>query len=104
MKGAVWGATMERARMKLWEIVEEYELIGIKTIKRVNNSSSTWVEFENGDIWRAVRSFESSRGIKVNVSYVDYTIPKDFVNVVIEHCTVAPPFQAINYYWTREDD
>ena len=104
MKGAVWGTTMERARMQLWQIAEEYELIGIKIIKKVNSSSSAWIKFENGDIWQAVKSSESSRGIKVNVSYIDYAIPEEFVNVVIKPCTMVPPFQAINYYWTREDD
>ena len=33
-----------------------------------------WIEFSNGDIWRAVSARESARGNKVNVSYIDRKI------------------------------
>ena len=101
MKGAVWGATMERARLKLWKIVEDYEKIGIKPIKRVNSISSAWVEFDNGDYWKAIGAHDSARGNSINISYIDHAISEDVVNCIIKPCTKAYPFQAINYYWTE---
>ena len=101
MRGAVWGATMQRARVKLQQIIEEYELIGIKLTKQVNSLSSAWAEFENGDIWKAVSASDSARGNKINVSYIDRAISEDIVNKIIKPCTIAHPFQAIHYYWTE---
>lgn len=101
MKGAVWGATMKRARLKLWKIVEDYEKIGIKPIRKVNSITSAWVEFDNGDYWVAVNANDSSRGKSINISYIDYDISEEVVNRIIKPCTKAYPFQAVNYYWTE---
>ena len=101
MKGAVWGVTMERARLKLWKIVEDYEEMGIKPVKKVNNMVSTWVEFDNGDHWKAIAAYDSARGNSINISYIDYDIPEKVVNCIIKPCTKAYPFQAINYYWAE---
>ena len=87
--------------LKLWKIVEDYEKIGIKPIKKVNSSSSAWVEFDNGDYWKAIGAHDSARGNSINISYIDHAISEDVVNCIIKPCTKAYPFQAINYYWTE---
>ena len=101
MRGAVWGSTFEVARQKLQQIVEDYKRIGIRTIRYVNCSSATFAEFENGDIWKALRASDSSRGSKINVSYIDYNISEEVINTIIKPSTIAYPFQAIHYYWTE---
>ena len=99
MKGVVWGATSQTANDKLDQIIKDYRLYRIKpkTIRKSKNGYS--VEFENGDIWRAIKACESTRGIRTNVSYIDRMISPMFVDEIIKPCTTACPFQAFHYYW-----
>jgi hypothetical protein len=104
MRGTVWGVTRERARLKLWEIVEDYERMGIKPIRKVDSMSSSFVEFDNGDYWVAIKASENQRGRRSNISYIDYAIPEDIINTIIKPATTALPFQAIRYYWAEGID
>lgn len=109
MKGLVWGFTFEAGKEKLREIKSRYEMMGIFVIKEVETKYEFYLIFSNGDNWRCVRASENSRGCKANISYVDRRIDPMFVDVVIRHCTCAPPYNAIAYYgepleWPKEDD
>ena len=104
MIGVVWGSTFKIASLKLNEIVEQYTLYRIPPTRLVKTKYNHWVEFENGDIWRACSAHESSRGIKSNVAYIDQMISPIFVDTVIKPCTTSLPFQAIHYYWPGEDE
>ena len=104
MRGTVWGITRERARLKLWEIVEDYERMGIKPIRKVDSMSSSFVEFDNGDYWVAIKASENQRGRRSNISYIDYAIPEAIINTIIKPATIALPFQAIRYYWAERDE
>ena len=104
MKGVVWGSTFKIASKKLNEIIENYNLYRIPTKHIVKSKYNYYVTFENGDIWRACSSRESSRGVRANVSYIDQMISPIFVDTVIKPCTIAYPFQAVHYYWPGEDE
>ena len=98
MKGTVWGSTFQIASNKLEEIIEQYITYRIPAKRVVKNKYNFWVEFENGDIWRACTAKESMRGVRTNVAYIDHMISPIFIDTVIKHCTTALPFQATHYY------
>ena len=104
MRGVVWGSTFQIAIRKLDEIIEQYKRCQILP-KRINKSKYNYfVEFENGDVWRACSQRESMRGIRSNIAYIDQMINPIFVDTVIKPCTTALPFQAIHYYQPKNDE
>ena len=109
MKGIVWGHTFQTAKEKLMEIQENYERYRIPVTRIKNSPYEYWIEFSNGDVWRAVSARESARGNKVNVSYIDRKIDPLFIDVIIRPCTIAFPYQAFRYYgepnyWVEEEN
>ena len=98
MKGMVWYYTYEDGLDQLQKIKIDYERMNIKTVKERFSRFGTFIEFENGDCWKMVSGTESSRGNRINVSYIDRRIDKDIVQCIIQHCTTAYPFQAFRYY------
>lgn len=98
MKGCIWGYTLESSIEKLKEIEERYNQIGIQSKRKVKSINNNFIEFSNGDIWKAVCCLESHRGQRVNISYVDRRIDSLFINTIIDHCTTAMPYNAIRYY------
>ena len=79
MKGIVWGRFYVHAAEKLEEVINDYLKAGIKVIKRANSKGVSHVRFSNDDYWEALGMTESARGRCVNVSYIENTIPDDFV-------------------------
>ena len=98
MKGLIWGSTIISAKEKLAEIENRYELMGIPVISKRENAHDIQIIFKNGDIWKAIQAYESARGHRVNISYVDRKIDPEFVDVIIRHCTTALPYNSITYY------
>ncbi len=103
MRGLVWGFTFSDGRNKLEEIEQNYNYIGIKTIRKINSKNNCLVEFDNGDMWRVARYSESSRGLRANISYVDIRIDPEFVMTVVKHSTYLPPYNAIHYFYPPRD-
>ena len=100
MKGIVWGLTFDSAVSKLEEIEAYYKrYYTARPTRRIRSKYEYIIEYDNGDIWRAVSARESSRGMKCNVSYIDARISEEFINCVIKPCTIAGPYHAINYYY-----
>jgi hypothetical protein len=98
MKGIVWGVDRPACGSRLDTLITEYELFWNIKPKKIKQSQQTYeVEFENGDIWRAVVISECARGRKCNISLVDERIPYELIPI-IESCTTCPPYHAINYY------
>lgn len=98
MKGIIWGLDRPACGGRLDTLITEYELYWNIKPKQIRQSSQEyWVEFENGDMWRAVVIAENARGRKCNISLVDERIPYEFMPI-IESCTICHPFNAINYY------
>ena len=99
MKAIVWGSTFQSASRKLDEIEEQYKRYETTPLltKRKNNRRHELV-FANGDYWMACTAKESARALKCNISYIDARIDKDFVDLVIKHCTTLGPYTATHYY------
>ena len=104
MRGAVWGATFQTAIKKLDSVIEDYIMCRINPKQITKTKNNYWVEFENGDIWRACAARESALGIRTNVAYIDHMISPIFVDEVIKPHLTAYPFQAFHYYWPEEDN
>lgn len=98
MKGMVWYYTYEDGVKQLKQIQNNYDRMKIKTIRERLSRFGSFIEFENGDIWKLASGTESSKGNKINVSYIDRRIERDAVRCIIEPCTMAYPFQAFRYY------
>lgn len=100
MIGIVWGKTKARADNKLAQIVENYNWKGIKPVKIKNsNYISNFVEFDNGDTWKAVYASENARGNKCNISYIDKGIDIETIQTIIYPSTCCQPFQAFKFFW-----
>lgn len=98
MKGIIWYNNRSRGEEKINEIINRYDIMGIRIIKELNSKNNSFVIFENGDIWRLVDITESAKGQKCNISFIEQGIKKDFINIIIKPCTTALPFTAYNYY------
>ena len=100
MRAIVWGTTFERASKKLDEIEEEYKRYRTaKLIKKTKTKNQHILEFDNKDYWIAKSARESARGSRCNISYIEATIPLEFIDTVIKHCTSAGPYQAFKYFY-----
>lgn len=98
MKGMVWYYTYEDGLKQLQRIKTDYERMQIEVVRERFSRFGTFIDFENGDTWKMASGIESSRGNRINVSYIDRRIDKDMVQCLIQHCTTAQPFQAFRYY------
>lgn len=104
MKGIVWGATFESAKKKLKEIEKQYKIYKRAEIINKRESKGIYeIEYSNGDHWKAVKCHECSRGCRANVSYIDNQINTELIQCIILPCTTAAPYNAIQYYWGKED-
>lgn len=111
MRGIVWAYLTDDANEKLLEIEEQYARMDIKPVRRVmSRANGSWMQFDNGDVWKVVRASDSRRGNSVNVSYIDRRISQEVINTIIKPATKAMPYQAFRFYlpssydWTREDE
>lgn len=111
MRGIIWAYLTDDANEKLLEIEEQYARIDVKPVRRVvSNTTGSWMQFDNGDIWKVVRASDSGRGNSANVSYIDRRISQEIINTIIKPATKAIPYQAFRFYlpssydWTREDE
>lgn len=98
MKGLVWGLTFEDGCKKMDEIKENYLRYHYSIVSEHKNKTRYELTFDNGDNWRVMRTYESSRGCKANLSYIDRRIQDMDIIEMIHYCTVAGPWNAIKYY------
>ena len=99
MKGAIWYYQDKQAAMsKLLRIKDGYEKLKIPSINARYGKNEGFITFANGDSWSLVRAVDSSRGCKVNISYISADIPERFIREVIQHCTIAYPYTAYHFY------
>ena len=104
MKAVVWyNNNIETAKEFIKTHIQKYELRGIKG-RVVESKNFLRFYADNGDYWETRPAYESSRGVKCNISYIERGVPEDFINCVIRPCTIAFPFNAIDYYGNSEED
>lgn len=102
MRAAIWANNRKIGDNQLLKIEKQYNLFHIETKRKVMSLSGSWIEFENGDIWKVCTSL-ASRGYRYNIAYIERNIPEEVVNQVIKPRAMAYPYQAFNYFWGDED-
>lgn len=101
MKGAVWGPTFKAADDKLNQIKQDYINYRIPVAKEMKSVQRHIIEFENGDIWKAMNINESHKGEKVSVSYIHHSLMEkeyDLARAMIRNCTMAGPWHGFCIY------
>lgn len=100
MRGVVWGLTLDAAVTKLKEIENNYKRYHIAhLVFKMHGKYEYRLEYDNGDIWRAIAARESMLGLRCNISYIDARINKDIVDCIIKPCSIAYPYCASNYFY-----
>ena len=95
MTGIIWYKTKSKGQIKLEEIIRDYENAHIPIKRYIKGSHAL---FDNGDFWLLASGTETSKGMRANISYIDYNIDGDFINTVINRSTTALPYQGLMYY------
>ena len=105
MRGIVFGSTIDRAKTKMQEIIENYQMMKIAPVRIINRKNDIIAEFSNGDYWTAFGASESCRGRRCNVAYIDIKINQDIITDVLRPMITLKPFQAEHYFdiWEEED-
>lgn len=98
MRGIIWAYSRERGIEQLKNIIADYARLYIHPTKQRISQYNSWVQFDNGDMWKICAAADSSRGHRANVSYIDRRIPQDIINNIIRPQTILPPYQAYRYY------
>ena len=105
MKGVIW--SYDRAGdgiEKLKYIKDRYIWSGINPTREVYSRQYSWVEFENGDIWRLASLSESSRGIRSHYAWIDSRANEEFVHNVILRTLIGPGPRHYEFFMPRSDN
>ena len=98
VKGVIWCLKLEDGLHKLNEMIEQYEHYGCYVVKKFSSRNSPLVIFDNGDIWKVRSAYESARGERCNISYIQRGISFDFIDEVIMPCMWVGPFSAYRFF------
>lgn len=102
MRAAIWANDRKTGDNQLLKIERQYNLFHIKTKRKVISSNGSWIEFENGDLWRVCTSL-ALRAYKCNIAYIERNVPEEVVNQIIKPQVMAYPYQAFNYFYGDEN-
>lgn len=83
MTGIIYALDRLKGERKLKEMVGDAALKGNRHIRYVRNKSHSFVEFDNGDVWRVFGPDLSARGYKWDFCFIDAAIEKEIVDEVI---------------------
>ena len=75
---------------RLKYIRDRYIWSGINPTREVYSRQCSWVEFENGDMWRIASASDSNRGIRSHYAWIDSRASEEFVRCVIMRTLCCP--------------
>ena len=104
MRGIIYyESSWENGNKKLKEIIKQYSQIGISVIEcHCNKITSSWAEFENGDIWKVIKANDSARGYRCNIAYIERCISYNIYRCIIAPKVLDFPYSAI-HLWGEGD-
>ena len=104
MRGVIYGKTLKSAKVKLQQIINDYEFYEIATVDRKDLNKNE-VLFSNGDYWKAFGPADISNtcGRRANVVYIDTAIKDEEILLSARCAACAPPYQAIKYYYYGQE-
>lgn len=99
MIGIVWGSTYDKAFSQLEKIRDQYlYFTKHKVVYQKFTLNYSLLEFDNGDVWKAMTATDSRRGEACNISYIDIEIDDAIINTIIRPATKRAPYTAIHYF------
>lgn len=104
MKGIVWYKNKDVGFEKMKQIMQGYELQGVKPIKTYpcNPKDQISIAYENGDYWKCILAQGNARGHKSNISIIERCIDKElFCNIILPQ-TLPYPYKAFDFYGEGE--
>lgn len=78
------GGNRYKAEQKLKEIIEEKVRCGINMITYCKNLYNSEAIFSDGEEWIILNANENARGYRWRKAYVDFDIPKEIIDLIIE--------------------
>ena len=103
MKGVIWTCDQTRDGIgRLKYIRDRYIWSGINPTREVYSRSNSWIEFENGDVWRVASASESGRGIRSNYAWIDSRADEECVRTVILRTLACPGPRHYEFYNAKE--
>ena len=101
MRGLIIGRYSDQIEEKINEIVNNYKLYQNITVeKRIDSVHGIKIYLSNGDFWETVKyspSLINTCGKRVNLIYIDRTIPEEDV-ASFKACCTAPPYQGYCFF------
>ena len=101
MRGLIIGRYDVDLEWQIDKIIDDYKLYqNISKERILRTHHSTRVYFANGDIWETIKYnplLNAIRGKRVNIIYIDHTIPEEDVDIIKTYAT-APPFQGYKLF------
>lgn len=99
MKGIIYyNSNYENGIAQLKQIEENYKMANISATRSHYMRHGSWIQFENGDIWRVVRAGENARGYKWNIAYIERSIDLNIYSYIISPAALNFPFSAIHLW------
>lgn len=94
VKGIIYyNSNWENGIAQLKQIEENYNRMKITTIHSHYMRHGSWVQFENGDVWR-VLGVGGARGYRWNIAYIERSINWNTYRCVIAPAAINFPFAA----------
>jgi hypothetical protein len=87
---------------KINKIANDYKLYQNITVeKRIDSVHGIKIYFSNGDFWETIKYSPSFTGCfcgkRVNLIYIDRTIPEEVISL-FKACCTAPPYQGYYFF------
>ena len=95
MKGIIYyNSSHENGIAQLKQIEENYKMANIPTACGHYMRHGSWIQFENGDIWRVLRAGDNARGYRWNIAYIERSIDLNTYRCIISPSALSFPFSA----------
>lgn len=99
VKGVIYySSSWENGIAQLKRVEENYHRMKIATTRSHYMRYGSWVEFENGDVWRVLGARDSSRGHKWNIAYIERSVSYDVYRCIISPAALEFPFCGIKLW------
>lgn len=101
MRGLIIGRYSDQMEEKINKIANDYKLYQNITVeKRIDSVHGIKIYFSNGDFWETIKyspSLINTCGKRVNLIYIDRTIPEEDIPS-FKACCTAPPYQGYYFF------
>ena len=99
IKGIIYyNSNWENGVTQLKQIEENYNQMKIATTRSHYMRHGSWVQFENGDVWKVLGAGDRARGYRWNIAYIERNISLDTYRCIIAPAAINFPFAAIRLW------